>query len=70
MSIYRGFQIDREEIGRYGGRYQYHCGNFAAPRKLDVKRHIDDVIDREERLELELIHLNRVEVHVPLTANR
>ena len=49
---YLGFTIEREEIGRYGGRYQYRCGSFVAPTKKLVKSEIERLLIKMKELGL------------------
>lgn len=45
-TIYRGFVIERHDVGRTPGQqYQYQCGNARAPRKKDIMRDIDRVYE-------------------------
>lgn len=56
---YRGYIIERESIGKYGTSFQYRCGKFIAPRKKDVTQHIDQLLEKKLRLDIELNQLEK-----------
>jgi hypothetical protein len=57
---YKGYKIVREEIGRYGTSFQYRCGKYIAPRKKDIKQHIDNLLDKKMMLDIELELLQKI----------
>ena len=57
---YKGFIIEREEVGKYGTLYRYRCGKFIAPRKKDVIAHIDRLFDKKLMNEIEFRQLKKV----------
>jgi len=59
MSEYKGFEIEREEVGRYGTTYRYRSGKFIAPRKKDIITHIDKLLDRKLMLNIEFSQLKQ-----------
>lgn len=57
---YKGFKIQREQIGRYGTTYQYRCGKLIAPRKKDIIAEIDRLLEKQLMLNLELSQLEKI----------
>ena len=56
---YKGFKIQREQIGKYGTSFQYRCGKFIAPRRKDVIAQIDRVLERKVMVDIELSQLEK-----------
>lgn len=41
METYKGFKIERFEVGSTTKKFNYKCGKLRAPRKKDIKAEID-----------------------------
>jgi len=57
---YKGFEIEREEVGRYGTTFRYKCGRFIAPRRKDIVEHIDRLLDKKLMINAELAQLKSI----------
>lgn len=57
---YKGYKIEREQIGKYGTSFQYRCGKFIAPRKKDIKSHIDNLLEKKMILDIEIAQLQKI----------
>lgn len=57
---YKGYKIEREQIGKYGTSFQYRCGKFIAPRKKDITRHIDSLLEKKMMLDIEIAQLQKI----------
>ena len=57
---YKGYKIEREEIGKYGTSFQYRCGKYIAPRQKDIKQHIDNLLEKKMMLDIELNLLQKI----------
>ena len=44
---YKGYKIEREQIGRHGTSFRYRWGKFIAPRKKDITSHIDNIFEKK-----------------------
>jgi hypothetical protein len=57
---YKGYKIEREQIGKYGTSFQYRCGKFIAPRKKDIIMHIDNLLEKKMMLDIEIEQLQKI----------
>lgn len=57
---YKGYRIEREQIGKYGTSFQYRCGKYIAPRKKDIIQHIDSLLEKKMMLDIELELLQKI----------
>lgn len=55
---YRGFLIEKDELSEVK---QYRCGHYFAPRKKDIKLHIDLLLGIKEKNDLELSLLKKAD---------
>ena len=52
-SMFMGFVITRECVGKFGTSFRYRCGKEIAPRRKDIEKIIERVVVDLERLESE-----------------
>ncbi len=57
---HKGYKIIREQIGRHGTTYQYRCGKVIVPRKKDVIRHIEDLLEKKSFIEIQISQLEKL----------
>lgn len=57
---YKGYKIEREQIGKYGTSFQYRCGKYIAPLQKDIKQHIDTLLEKKMMLDIELDLLQKI----------